>query len=195
MWDAPRVTQEPADDARVRIVRSTLGLIGEAGVGRVTNRSVAQAAGVSLGTVTYHFESQAELLREALDLFLAEETERLRALVAQVEAAELTVEQGAAGLQALLEDRPARRIAKFELYLQAARDPALRPAARRCFEAYDDLAVATLRTLGVAEPERAAQLMIAIVDGMQLRRLAVGARDLPIAEPLKAVLEALRIPA
>ena len=183
------------DAARSRIVRSALELIGTSGVGRVTNRSVAQAAGVSLGTVTYHFETQAELLREALATFLTEETQRLEALAARVQATELSVDQGVAALQAMLEEGRERRIAKFELYLQAAREPELRPAARRCFEAYDALAVATLRTLGVEDPERAAQLTIAIVDGLQLRRLASGERRLPIAEPLKAVLEALRAPA
>jgi len=194
MWNAARMTEGTAD-ARSRLVRATLDLIGEAGVGRVTNRSVAQAAGVSLGTVTYHFDTQADLLREALGRFLAEETARLGELSAAVRSAELTVDEGVAALQALLEDRPLRRVAKFELYLQAARDPALRPAARRCFKAYDDLAVATLRTLGVPDPERAAPLTIAIVDGLQLRRLATGGRRLPIAEPLKALLQALRTPA
>jgi len=40
--------------------------IGQDGVAAVTNRRIAKEAGVSLGSVTYHFETQHELLRESL---------------------------------------------------------------------------------------------------------------------------------
>ena len=79
----------------------------------------------------------------------------------------------------------------LELYLQAYRDPGLRPAAMRCFAAYDRLAGAALRALGVSEPDAVATLMVAIIDGLQLRRLASGQRELAVAEPLEALLAAL----
>ncbi len=42
-------------DTRERILHATLRTIAEQGVGAVSNRRVAAAAGVALGSLTYHF--------------------------------------------------------------------------------------------------------------------------------------------
>lgn len=179
------------EDSRTRILRATLRLVSEGGVGNVTNRNVARESGVSLGSLTYHFDSQATLLRESLELFIAEESERLAALRDQVDGARLTADQAALALQALLEQDRGRRIAKFALYLEAAREPQLRDAALRCFDAYDELAASSLRAFGVQDAEQVAPIMVAIVDGLQLRRLASGEADLRLAEPLGLLLRGL----
>jgi DNA-binding transcriptional regulator YbjK len=157
----------------------------------VTNRTVAQRAGVSLGSLTYHFESQTALLRESLELFLAEEVERLGALADGLREARLTPEQGAAALEALLEQDPERRIAKLELYLHAARDTELRPAALECFAAYDRLAESALAALGIAGDADLARVFVAVIDGLQLRRLASGEEKLHVAQPLEQLLRQL----
>ena len=66
------------------------------------------------------------------------------------------------------------RIAPFELYIQAGRDPRLQDAAAECFAAYDKLATKILTALGVPDAERAARATVALVVGLQLRRLATG---------------------
>src|SRR3954469_19293003 len=58
---------------RQRIITAVLRIIGEGGVAAVTNRRIAREAGVSLGSVTYHFETQHDLLRESLLHFVREE--------------------------------------------------------------------------------------------------------------------------
>ena len=65
-------------------------------------------------------------------------------------------------------------IAPLELYIHAGRDPGLREAAARCFEAYDRVAVTALRALGATDPERLAGPVVALIAGLQLRRLATG---------------------
>ena len=174
------------------MLRVTLELIGEGGVANVSNRNVARAAGVSLGALTYHFDSQATLLRESLDLFITEETERLAVLTNQLTTATVSEEQAALALEAMLGQEPERRVAKLELYLQATRDPALREAALRCFSAYDALAASALSALGLANPQQIAPIMVAIIDGLQLRRLASGEDHLRIAEPLTTMLGAIK---
>lgn len=178
-------------DSRTRILRSTLELIGQRGVTHVTNRNIARAAGISLGSLTYHFSSQVALLREALELFIAEETERLGQLTKSLEASELTSDQAAQALEALLAQHPARRLAKLELYLQASRNPDLRDVALRCFAAYDQLATSALGALGVVDADRVAPLVVALIDGLQLRRLASGEPELRVAQPLTTLLRGL----
>lgn len=188
VWKADAVAKP---DVRSRILRSALQLVGREGVGALTNRAVARSSGVSLGTLTYHFEDQHALLREALELFLDEEISRLSALTEAIGAASMTSDQAAQALEALLETELERRAAKMELYLQAARDPELRPSARRCFAAYERLATGALEALGVADAVTLAPVLVAIIDGLQLRRLASGERHLKVAAPLRALLAAL----
>jgi AcrR family transcriptional regulator len=159
-------------DGRARVLDATLELIGEQGIGGVTNRAVAARAGVSPGSLSYHFPSQTELLREALMAFVGREAQRLEAL-ATAEVAE----PGplAAAVQEVVEGADRRAVlAQMELYLQACRDPELRAVATRAFAAYDDAARRVLGALGVADPEPLVPAVIALVDGYELRRLSLG---------------------
>ncbi|WP_433468099.1 TetR/AcrR family transcriptional regulator [Spirillospora sp. CA-128828] len=162
--------------ARDRILQATLRLIGEQGIGAVTNRAVARAAGVSLGSLTYHFPSQEDLLREALHTFVDEEIARITAYVTSLG------ESGIAAVQAADEVEKAvvgfaygpEQIANLELHLHAARDPALRETSVRSVEAYDHLAAAILKALGIPDAERHAPAIVAMLYGLAVRRLATG---------------------
>ncbi|GLZ40023.1 TetR/AcrR family transcriptional regulator [Actinokineospora sp. NBRC 105648] len=160
-------------DTRERILRAVLRVIAEEGVAGVTNRRVAREAAVSLGSITYHFATQTDLLRDSLLLFVGEETTRLAALAEAQRGAAVTVEQAAVLVQRVAETLPSE-IAPLELYLHAGRDPALRGAAAACFAAYDQLAVEVLTALGVPSPDRLAGPVVALVAGTQLRALATG---------------------
>ncbi|MFE0022319.1 TetR/AcrR family transcriptional regulator [Amycolatopsis sp. NPDC059021] len=175
---------------REAILRATLTVVGERGVGGLTNRRIVAAAGVSLGTLTYHFPSQTELLREAMLLFAEEETAKLAGLVEGYREAGLSVEQAAVVVEHVIAELPfgTQELAPHELWLQAARDPDLREASERCFAAYDELAVTILRALHVPDAERLAGPVVALIAGLQLRRLATGASAVPAAEPLMMLL-------
>jgi AcrR family transcriptional regulator len=176
-------------DTRERILRATLRIIGEQGIGRVTNRAVAAAAEVSLGSLTYHFSTQSDLLRDALLLFVNEEAERLEAFAATIEGADLTLEEVATGMQQIVQQaRPHEQIAQIELYLEAAREPALHEAAARSFAAYDHVTRVTLLALGVPDPEPLVPALLALVDGFELRRRAL---DVPADPALADALAAL----
>ena len=70
-----------------------------------------------------------------------------------------------------------QQLAEIELHLRAARDPVLREASRRCFEAYEELAAGSLELLGVPEPERHGRTVVATMYGLALRRLGTGDED------------------
>lgn len=184
-----------SNDVRRRILDVTLDLIGEHGIGGLSNRIVAKAAGISLGTLTYHFASQDELLGQALQLFVDDEIERLAALTDSLEtnAPHLGLHEILSSAREAIEEQAARskQVAQLELYLHASRNPDLRAAAARCFEAYDRLSASALRALGVPEPERLAPLVGALIDGFELRRLAVDSLSVDLAEGLAALAAGL----
>ncbi|KPI13449.1 transcriptional regulator, TetR family [Actinobacteria bacterium OK074] len=63
-------TRQPTEVRRRLIVEAAVPLIGERGYASVGVRDVAAAAGVSVGTVTYHFGSVQEILSEAMVLHI-----------------------------------------------------------------------------------------------------------------------------
>ncbi|MFY9263911.1 MAG: TetR family transcriptional regulator [Solirubrobacterales bacterium] len=174
---APTVSE--STDTRDRIIRATLRVIGERGIGAVSNRRLAGEAGVALGSLTYHFQSQTELLRESLLLYAREEVERLEAIAATLRATEPSAAEAAAEVERIVSGATAgpEQIAELELHLHAARDPALQDASKRCFAAYDEVAAAALETLGVPNPHQLAPTVVALLGGMALRRLGGGDRD------------------
>jgi AcrR family transcriptional regulator len=146
---------------------------------------------MSLGSLTYHFSNQQELLREALELFLTEELARLSGVNEKLHVGTWDRDQAATAFEALLEAHRARRITKLELYLHAAREPDLQVAVTSCFRAYDELARTALIAVGLHADAEVAALIVAVIDGLQLRRLATGAMELDFAGPLKRILAAL----
>lgn len=142
---------------------------------------MATTAGVALGSLTYHFPSQTQLLRESLLAHVSEEVKRLEGIAAELRSSATNAEHVAIEV-----DKLARRavtsyqpIAELELHLHAARDPELQDASRRCLDAYEDFAAAALEGFGVAEPKRHARAVVALITGMTVRRLGTGQLDAP----------------
>jgi DNA-binding transcriptional regulator YbjK len=180
--------------ARERILHATLDLIGAHGIGGVTNRAVAGAAGVSLGSLTYHFPAQSDLLREALLLFVTREAERLEGLADGLEATTPELGEVAAAVQAVVRNASRHeQLAQLELYLHASRDPELREVAARAYAAYDHAARTMLVALGVPDPDPLVPAVIALVDGFELRRLALDVpEDAALVDALAALVRAGR---
>jgi DNA-binding transcriptional regulator YbjK len=177
--DAPAGPPDAEPGVRERILRATLELIAADGVGAVTNRRVARAAGVSLGSLTYHFASQTQLLHESLLLYVEEETIRREAIARELSTREPSLEEVALEIERLAAaaaDIP-NQIAELELHLHAARDPELREASRRCFAAHEQIAAAALTTLGVPASELSPATVVALMTGLAVRRLADGGHD------------------
>ncbi|QXJ24944.1 TetR family transcriptional regulator [Actinomadura graeca] len=162
--------------ARDQIVQATLRLIGEQGIGAVTNRAVAREAGVSLGSLTYHFPSQDDLLREALRAFVDDEIARITAHVAALADSGIGPDQAADQVERAVAGfaHGPEQVANLELHLHAARDPGIRDASTRSVAAYDRLAAAVLTDLGIPDADRHAPAVVAMLYGLAVRRLATG---------------------
>jgi DNA-binding transcriptional regulator YbjK len=151
---------------------------------------VALEAGVALGSLTYHFPSQTDLLRDTLLLYVEEEVARLGALAAELRAANADAELVAVTVERIVARGAGRpeEVAELELHLHASRDPALREASQRCFGAYEDFAAAALEALGVPEPQRHARTVVALLCGLGVRRLGTGELAEGTAEALLTVV-------
>jgi DNA-binding transcriptional regulator YbjK len=160
-------------------------VIAKVGIGRTTHRAVAARAGLPLGATTYYFPTLDDLIAAGL----RQATEALQADLEQRAPTLRDTRDLAAALTELtlsyLEDRGQTQI-EYELFVAAARDPALRPLAETWLTGMTDLLEPH-----VGRPT--ARTLIALLDGAMLHAL-VTATPLDPA-PLTAALRALIQPA
>ena len=184
---------------RQAILDATLRVLRDAGLGGVTHRSVAAEAGVSVALTTYHFASKDDLLEQALAVAAAQTTDDLRrraealAGAGAVPAGEVADRLAELLLERMGDDRLAV-IAVFELYVAAARRPPLQAAMAAWSEAYLELVEAMLRQAGTPNPRQAAEIVVAVLDGLSVAQLATpadGFGDELVRPALERLLTAL----
>lgn len=162
---------------RAAILEATVRILVRGGLAAVTHRAVAREADVPLAATTYYFRSKEELLGEALATMVADEIARLGQRAAVMgEGLSSPGDSAAALAEVLFPDAEATRalLAKFEVYLEAARRPELREPAAHWQDALADLATMTLAAGGARDPERLAPVVIAGIDGIILHELSRG---------------------
>jgi DNA-binding transcriptional regulator YbjK len=138
---------------------ATLTVMERGGVAAVTHRAVAAEAGVAAASVRYHFGSIDDLLVAAMTTATEEWA---RTLSGHDPASHLTAV--AAFLADESRDHRERAVAEFELYLLAARRPALRPAALAWLEV-------AIGPLGDGLDEVGRRTLAATIDGVCLHAL------------------------
>ena len=175
-------TNVPRGEARREaILRATLELIGERGPDSVTHRAVAERAGLPLSATTYWFASKEALLRETMVRAARDEVARIERVVLDLAPREFDLDEWAGAVAAVLggdlEREPGRHLALFELGLEAARHPALRPEMARWNEAHLRLAEVGVRAAGSDDPARDAQVVVATLTGLALAQLVDPVED------------------
>jgi len=182
--------QRRSRDRRELLLRAAVDLLADGGPKAVTHRAVAARAGVPQASTTYYFASIQELTDEALRLHLSERTSELQAMITEATAKGGSVEDIARVLAEMLITRSRDiAIAQFEVYMQAGRDPELRDHVAKTLGAFERIAATVLGFLGVREPERAAPVFVALIDGFLLHRVA---RPDQVQEDAVGLFEAMR---
>ncbi len=142
---------------RERILDAAITLIATGGQSAATQRSVADLAGVSLASITYHFPSAKELLVSAMRRAAGIANARLqenedRILSGEISLEDVTVEY--------IEDHRsgefAAGIAAMELSMAAVRDPELRDSGEANIEALRSLYEPLVTAGGLDEAAAAA---------------------------------------
>ncbi len=126
-------------ERRAEIARAVIDVVAEHGLRGLTHRKVAEAAGVPLGSTTYHFETLDDLMMAGLELAAERNLAMMRRAAERLDAGgdiagwltELMIEMVTTWRES--------NIAERELYLEAIRNPALRPAATRWDDAFVDI--------------------------------------------------------
>lgn len=142
---------------RAQLIEATLTVIEREGVGGVSHRAVARLADVSPSAALHHFATLDDLLVAAVisanesSISAIDEVDDLDGF------ADLLVDQ--------VVNHRIRFVALYELYLLAARRPALRPEAHRWIATVEQAA----RRLGADEV--AARAIAAALDGLGLQAL------------------------
>jgi AcrR family transcriptional regulator len=100
----------PLTGTKQRIIEATAQIILECGVQAVTHREIAKRSDASLSSLTYHFESLTDLIRQGLQTIFT------------------PVPPGSGTPPPM----PYRAVVPYELAVQALRDPFLSPLAATC---------------------------------------------------------------
>ncbi|WP_409484336.1 TetR/AcrR family transcriptional regulator [Arsenicicoccus dermatophilus] len=174
-----------SDDTRVRILDAALALLAEEGLQALSHRAVEKRAEVSHGSTTYHFKTRDALIEAMLGRLVDIERGDLERAVAAY--AEHLAGGGSsdnpdlravmASLVTGLMSRQELTLARFELFLYAARRPHLQSVVADWRQTYVDLGAAMLATEGAAAPAAGSRLLAAVVDGMQLHQLSAPHQD------------------
>ena len=167
----------PSSDRRIRLLEEALRLVSEGGLGAVSHRSVEQAAGAPHGSVTYWFGSREGLISALVEWLCAESERQVRAIAApvqqQIAAGDtLDIDGVAAALTAWMDGGARLHLARMELELQGARDPAHAARMTQCAEVFWEMCATISRGLGSENPARDGRAMAIMLDGVLLDRLA-----------------------
>ena len=165
-------------DRRTEILDGALRVLAEQGMRGLTHRAVDQATGIPPGSTSYYFRTRSALVEgcvaRLLELDLAVE---LPAVLRAGPDALLDV-LVAVGV-AMATDQRRRTLARYELSLSAARDPALRAHLVRGGDTLRGLAAQVLAERGAADPAGLAGELAAVLDGLVFTALLRGPQDPP----------------
>ncbi|WP_335985566.1 TetR/AcrR family transcriptional regulator [Glycomyces sp. MUSA5-2] len=159
-------------DRRIRILDTAIDVIAEHGLRGLTHRAVQEAADLPHGSVTYYFKTRDLLVLAVVERIIEIDRERARPAIAQAlrQLAAMRDRPDFDAIAALLRGwwTESRRLllARFELDLAGARDPAIRDAMARCGDEFRDLAELVAVQAGSPDPAFDAQVIAALVDGL-----------------------------
>lgn len=177
------VEGELATRRREQIIGAAVDCFARRGFHRTTMPEICAEAKLSPGTVYRYFRSKDELIEALVEADLAESLafiERIGRLPTTAAVVESLIDGVVAGLA-----EPVRAVLEVEIVAEAARNPRVRAAVER----YDERTVGALAEVLRAgqgrgevdpalEPETAASLIFALVDGLTTGRAVIREMDL-----------------
>jgi AcrR family transcriptional regulator len=167
----------PTSERRTRLLEEALRLVTESGLGAVTHRNVEQAAGAPHGSVTYWFGSREGLISALVDWLCNESERQARAIATPVQqqiaaGQRLDIDATARALSAWMDGARPHHLARMELELEGAREPAHAERMTKAAQVFWDMCGAIAEGLGSDDPARDGRAMAVMLDGLLLDRLA-----------------------
>lgn len=164
---------------RERILEAAIRLLASRGAGAVNCRSAALEAGLTPGAPAYHFASSKALLAEAQALlFLRSQARQHELMISAADGLDFEplVSLLGATLRKEITDHAPANLAGYAIWLQAAREPELRPLVRGVVIELHRGWGRILAALGGAPRGPEPLLLHFRVVGAQIRAMAAGVR-------------------
>lgn len=165
-----------SEQVRRGLVEAAVGQLADEGMRGLTHRRVEERAGVSQGTVKYHYGSLEGLVEAVLRHMVVVEMDAVMQVPPEVVREAIATGTTPPAMWAAartsmrrVASRPDLLLARYELVLHVARHPELREILR---EARDEFVRRTAAALPSANPEAGARMVIALVDGLALHQLS-----------------------
>ncbi|MBT2408856.1 MULTISPECIES: TetR/AcrR family transcriptional regulator [unclassified Streptomyces] len=178
-------TPHRGTDRRTLIADTAIDLVAASGLRGLTHRAVDAAAGLPAGSASYYFRTRTALIgacyRRLAELDLGDIDDEgpppalpLAPLSVPVPVSDRDAAANAFGalLYRWLTAGRARQLARFELSLEAARNPELETELHQAGLGARARAAGILAALGADRPEESAELLAAWTDGLLYDRLA-----------------------
>ncbi len=178
--DTRRPQQDRARQTREAILGATTRILGAEGAKAVTHRRVADLAGVSLASTTYHFKNKSELLSAAFDwlihIYITQVRTRLR-----VSMKNDYTQKGLATLLINISRHSLRKetnrhliAAWYEFMLEAARNPDLQETANKWYSDTCKYYEEILYKCNSRDPREDARRLVDCMIGYEMSSLAAG---------------------
>lgn len=166
-------SQDRSRRRRDALLRAAIDLLDEGGAKAITHRAVSRRAGLPAASAGYYFPT----IQELIDAALRAHVEGRAATLAGV--LDRALDGGGSWLdvaermaRALVAGESGVTVAQYEVYLEAARNPALRGSVEESSAAFAAVVADLLGSLGVRDPKVAARALVTMADGCALHRLA-----------------------
>jgi DNA-binding transcriptional regulator YbjK len=187
---------QASEHVRDAIVGATVDIVARDGVGAVTHRRVAERAGVSLSSTTWHFASKEDILEAALRWTAQREIERVGAMAERIAAASPSTFDAAMWARALADwvisettgAERATTVALYRLQLETLGRPGAVEIHREWGEGLAAIGEAVLGEAGSTTAERDTRLVVAALDGLRLSVLSATEQDEDISWVEPAIL-------
>lgn len=176
------VTKQIEVDRRTAIGDAAIVLLAEDGMRGLTHRAVDRRLSLPDGSTSYYYRTRAALTACAADRLVALD-------LADVDGAGDARDVTQLLLHWLAPAQRERLVARFQLFVEATRDPetrALLAGPRQAFVAH---ATQAMRKVGASDPKLAAVVLVSVVDGLLLNEL-IG--EHLSADKLKRILRPLQ---
>jgi AcrR family transcriptional regulator len=164
-----------APQMRKRLAQSAFKLFSEHGIRNVNLDEVAAHAGVTKGSLYWHYKSKKELILAACAYYYRNWQRRAHAEIAAVADATAQLEGVLRfSVQSCLFDR-ANRVFTTEIFALSLQDDDIRASWKQFYDTVRELIIGLLRAaqargeVGRIEPREAADWMLATVEGLKQR--------------------------
>ncbi len=164
-------------ETRAAILDAAAACFAENGYAGTGVAEICRRAGISKGTLYYHFENKQALFLELVDIQLAhfeEALDRAARDTANIPESLLNLSHL---VQELIQSDDTRAGIFLEIWAQANRDQIVREASRAAFQRFEDIFAALIQrgidegTLEVSDPVAGARAILSIAAGTLLRSL------------------------